>query len=279
MRAPDPIATDADRARPGPLDLLAGLGQSTDWVWAWESYKDVITTLGTELGLTRHLEVGGGRQPLFTPAEAAAHGFDITINDISAEELSRAPADFARLHCDIAARGVLDAGALGAYDLVYSKMVMEHVRDAGQMWRNQYALLAPGGIALAFIPTLFAPAFAANHLLPNRVSGAVVGKMFPGRSWEGSNPKFPAHYDLCYGDPRRVEPTLRAAGFDEVHVLPFYGYSYFDGVPGLRRADRWFTEWARRGDRRRFTSFAYVIGVKGGMAPSRREVARLAARP
>lgn len=261
MRAPEP--TGAGGARPRLLDVLADLGHSDDWVWAWETYKGLITALGTEMGLTRHLEVGGGRHPLFTPAEAAANRFAVTINDISADELSRAPREFAQLHCDIASKDPLEPTSVGAYDLVYSKMVMEHVRDAAQMWRNQYELLAPGGVALAFIPTLFAPAFTANHVLPDPVSAAIVGKMFPGRTWEGTDPKFPAHYDLCYGDERKVAPTLRAIGFDEVHVLPFYGYSYFDGLPGLRRADRWFTEWARRNDRRRFTSFAYLIGVKG----------------
>lgn len=261
MRPTDPTTTQ--QAPPGLADVLARLGCTTDWVWAWENYKRLITALGADARLTRHLEVGGGRHPLFTPEEAASHGFDITINDISAEELSRAPADFARLHCDIAAANALRTASPGVYDLVYSKMVMEHVRDAVQMWRNQYDLLAPGGIALAFVPTLFAPAFTANHVLPDRVSSAIVGKLFPGRTWEGTDPKFPAHYDLCYGDPRKLEPTLRGIGFDEVHVLPFYGYSYFEGLPGLRRADRWFTEWARRHDRRRFTSFAYIVGVKG----------------
>lgn len=264
MRASEPDTA----ALPRLSAVLDALGRSTDWVWAWETYKELITALGNEMGLTRQLEVGGGRHPLFTPAEASAHGFAVTINDISADELARAPREFAQLHCDIASRDPLEPTSIGAYDLVYSKMVMEHVQDATQMWRNQYELLAPGGIALAFIPTLFAPAFAANHVLPDPVSSAIVGKLFPGRSWEGTDPKFPAHYDLCYGDQRKVEPTLRAIGYDEVHVLPFYGYSYFDGLPGLRRADRWFTEWARRHDRRRFTSFAYVIGVKG--TPTRR---------
>lgn len=265
MRAFEPSSTNG--TRPQLSGILENLGHSTDWIWAWETYKELITALGNEMGLMRHLEVGGGRHPLFTPDEAAEHGFEITVNDISAEELARGPREFDKLHCDIASREALEPTALGAYDLVYSKMVMEHVRDAAQMWRNQHDLLAPGGLALAFVPTLFAPAFTANHVLPDPVSSAIVGKMFPGRSWEGSDPKFPAHYDLCFGDPRKVEPTLREIGFAEVHVLPFYGYSYFDGLPGLRRADRWFTEWARRGDRRRFTSFAYIVGVKSGHAP------------
>ena len=120
---------------------------------------------------------------------------------------------------------------------------MEHVRDVRRMWQNTHALLAPGGVALAFFPTLYAPAFAVNRVVPERLSSAVVHRLFPDRHAEGDNPKFPAFYDHCYGDERKLRPMLEEIGFSDMLVLPFYGYSYFHKLPGLKQVDAAFTRF------------------------------------
>ena len=244
-------------------DILDELGCNPDWLWSWDNYKAFVTRLSAEWGLERHLDIGGGRDPLFAPEEARALGLRVTLNDISAGELARAPASFAKICCDIASPETMRSVPAGGFDFVYSRMVMEHVRDARQLWTNQFAMLAPGGVALAFVPTLYAPAFALNHAIPEAVSSAIVKRLFPDRHEDGDNPKFPAFYDLCYGDDRKVAPVLREIGFAEVKVLPFYGYSYFWKIPGLKQVDAAFTRLSRARDWRALTSFAYIIGVKG----------------
>lgn len=243
-------------------DIVAGLGYTSDWNWSWSSYKATVAALSAEYGLTRHLEIGGGRDPLFAPDEARALGLSVTLNDISAAELARAPAAFDKICCDIAAPDTMKAVAPGAYDLVYSRMVMEHVRDARLLWANQHALLREGGVALAFFPTLYAPAFALNRMVPERVSSAILQRLFPDRGDEGDNPKFPALYSHCYGDERKLAPMLKEIGFREVLVLPFYGYSYFWRIPVLRGVDAAFTRFVAARDWRLFTSFAYLLAVK-----------------
>lgn len=242
--------------------IVADLGYSPDWNWSWNSYKAAVIRLSEEYGLSRHLEIGGGRDTLFTPEEADGLGLAVTVNDISEAELALAPAAFAKLCCDVAAPDTMATIARGAYDFVYSRMVMEHVRDARQLWRNQYDMLAPGGVALAFVPTLYAPAFALNRLVPETVSSAIVRRLFPDRHPAGDNPKFPAHYDLCFGDAAKVSPVLKEIGFREVLVLPFFGYSYFWNIPGLKQVDAAFTRFVRARDWRTFTSFAYILAVK-----------------
>jgi SAM-dependent methyltransferase len=244
--------------------IVADLGYTSEWEWSWDNYKSFVTRLSQEWDLRRHLDIGGGRDPLFMPDEARTLGLAVTLNDISSGELARAPAEFAKVCCDIASPDTMRTIKPGSFDLVYSRMVMEHVRDARQLWRNQFAMLAPGGVALAFMPTLYAPAFALNKAVPEAVSSAIVRRLFPDRHEEGDNPKFPAHYDLCFGDERKVAPVLREIGFAEVMVLPFYGYSYFWKIPGLKQVDAAFTRLSRARDWRSLTSFAYIIGVKGG---------------
>ncbi|WP_299563275.1 methyltransferase domain-containing protein [Enterovirga sp.] len=242
--------------------LVRDLGYSPDWNWSWSAYKDTVTAISAEYGLSRHLEVGGGRDPLFTPDEARRLGLSVTLNDISAAELALAPAAFAKLHCDVASPDTMRVVTPGSYDFVYSRMVMEHVRDARQLWRNQYEMLAPGGVALAFVPTLHAPPFWLNRMVPEAVSSAIVSRLFPDRHQAGDNPKFPAFYDHCFGDPNKVVPMLEQAGFRETLLLPFWGYSYFWKIPVLKQLDAAFTRLARARDWRLVTSFAYILAVK-----------------
>lgn len=238
------------------------LGYSPDWNWSWANYKAMILALTGEYGLREHLEIGGGRDPVFQPHELAEHGMRVTINDISQAELDRAPPGFAKICCDIASPATLAALGTERFDFAYCSMVMEHVPDVAQMWRNVHGLLVPGGAALSFFPTLFAPPFVANQLMPEALSRAVLQTLFPDRKDDGDNPKFPAHYNHCRGSEAAILPLLREIGFREAVVLPFYGYSYFHKIPGLRQLDAAFTGLARRRDWRTFTSFAFVVARK-----------------
>lgn len=243
-------------------ELLEDLGYPTNWLWAWDNYKPTVLEISREYGLTRHLEIGGGRDPLFGPDELADEGISVTLNDISADELSRAPAGFRTITHDICAPDAPDALGRGCYDFAYSRMLMEHVRDVPTMWHNMHEMLAPGGVALAFFPTLYAPVFAINRIVPERLTRAALEAVFPDRKPEGDNPKFPAFYDHCYSRESKMVPMLQKAGFSDVTILPFYGYSYFWKFPVLKQIDAAFTNFAQRHDWRLVSSFAYVIARK-----------------
>ena len=242
--------------------IVTDLGYPSDWIWAWDNYKKTIVELSHERRLLRHLEIGGGRDPLFLPDEARAHGFDITLNDISAHELSLAPASYAKIECDIASPGGAAILGEGRYDIAYCRMVMEHVPDVAAMWRNIGAVLAPGGVALSFFPTLYAPPYLLNRIIPESVSRRLLEAVFPDRKQHGDNPKFPAYYDYCFSDERKIVPMLQAAGFSDVLVLPFWGYSYFWKFPGIKQIDAAFNRIAQKHGWRAVSSFAYVIATK-----------------
>ena len=247
-------------AQPRSIRAIADdLGYSPDWTWSWDNYKSMILTMANEYGLKDHLEIGGGRDPLFGPGELATHGLHVTVNDISQKELSFLSSDYATLCCDIASPETVGIVGREKFDFAYCRMVMEHVPDVARMWANVHAILTPGGAALSFFPTLFAPPFVLNELMPEKLSRAALHAFFPDRGDDGDNPKFPAHYDHCRGRDSAIVPLLTQIGFREVVVLPFYGYSYFWKIPGLKQVDAAFTKLARARDWRTFTSFAFVI--------------------
>jgi 2-polyprenyl-3-methyl-5-hydroxy-6-metoxy-1,4-benzoquinol methylase len=229
--------------------------------WAWENYR--ATVLGIVQACrndardpVRMLEVGGGRAPLFTPAEAAAAGIAVTVNDVDARELSLGPAEFGKAQFDIA--GEISPTMHGAFDVIVSNMVMEHVRDARRAWSNMAALLAPSGVAMAFHPTLYAPPFLINLILPKSLTARLLRLFFPIRH-DGGDPKFPAWYDMCRSNPAAIAPILRACGFRETLIAPFWGHGYFRSVPGLREIDAAVQRIAEARDWRGLTTYAYTL--------------------
>lgn len=239
-----------------------------DWHsrWAWDNYEETIVGLTRKFGLRRVCEIGGGRDPMFTAQQAKRRGIDLIVNDIDAGELALTPEGLKTARFDIAGDLSEPDIARGGYDMMVSRMVFEHVDGVERAWSNIHALLAPGGIALAFFPTLWAPVFALNHILPEKASRAIVHALFPARRDGGGDPKFPALYDACRGSRSKLMPMLNRAGFMDVHIQPFWGHvGYFDRMPGLKQADHAFNALAARIGWDFVTTCTYVVVRKAAI--------------
>jgi SAM-dependent methyltransferase len=241
--------------------VMGGLNADIRSEWAWDNYRATVEVLAREFSFTRLIEIGGGRDPLLTPAQAGALGFDYTINDISQVELDNAPAAFNKACFDVS--GDLAAAGVepGSYDLAFSRMVFEHVRDVRAAWGNLHTILTPGGVAFAFVPTLYALPYVANLMIPEWLSRKIVKLLYPHRT-DHEDPKFPAYYDWCYSSEKKMAPMLREAGFRETLILPFYGHDYFENIPVAREIDEALTRLAIRFDWRALTPYAYIIARK-----------------
>jgi SAM-dependent methyltransferase len=241
---------------------MAGL--SPDWHsnWAWENYESTITGLARRFGLTQACEIGGGRDPLFSAAEAHQHGLTLTVNDIDDHELSLCPRDLKTARFDIAGSLLEPDAKPACFDLMFSRMVFEHVADVERAWSNMHRLLKPGGVGLAFFPTLWAPVFAINHVIPERWSQKIVNALYPRRREGQNDPKFPALYSHCFGSEDHQRKMLARAGFSDVHVQPFWGHGYFERMPVLRQADHMFNHAAAKLNLRLVTTYAFVMARK-----------------
>jgi SAM-dependent methyltransferase len=257
--------------RLGASTLLAAplrrLGYNSQSLWAKDNcnpsllgFVELCHAEGrSDGGRVRVLEIGGGRWPSFTQAETKSARIAYTINDIDAGELAAAPAEFEKVQFDIA--GDVDPSLRGRFDFVFSRMVLEHVPDARRAWSNMFDLLARGGVAFAFHPTLYAPAFVINWVAPEALTGPVLRFFFPGRGSIGTR-KFPARYDLCFAVQTTIEPILCRLGFRQVLVAPFWGDPYFEQLPGVRDANDALNAHAELRDWRWLASYAYSIALK-----------------
>lgn len=262
-----PLNPAEEQSGAAPLRRVCGQllekGAAPAWHsdWAWENYERSVVTLAREFGLKRLLEIGGGRDPAFAGAAKGA-GLDLVVNDIDAGELARLPAGTETACFDVAGDLSRRPELAGRFDIVASRMVFEHIHDVAAAWRNVHRILRPGGVGLAFFPTLYAWPFLVNHLLPDDLARRIVETFFPARAAEGDNPVFPPVYDWCFGSETKLRRMLDPIGFSEIVVIPFWGHHYLDRIPVAREIDDAFNRLAARRDWRLFTTYAYVVTRK-----------------
>jgi SAM-dependent methyltransferase len=246
-----------DRSKPSTLvNALAALGVENSDEWGWDNYTRVIRHLAKSFCARRMLEIGAGRCPLFGIDELRSIDAELTVNDISVDELAHLPPGYRQACFDIA--GDVDETQIGTIDLAFSRMVFEHVEDAHKAWSNVHAMLAPGGVALAFVPTLFALPFVTNFLLPDHLGERIAHLLDHARTDE-EQPVFPARYNWCFTLDAPMRRRLAGIGFAEVVIVPFYGHRYYQRFPVIRDLHRGFTALARTLDLRLLSTYAYII--------------------
>ena len=232
-------------------------GLSSD---AWQNVVPRLEAIIERYPIRRVIEVGGGANPTFSREFIERHGLEYTLLDISQDELDKAPEGYEKVCADICAR---DFSAVGGYDFAFSRMLAEHVTDGEQFHRNVHALLRPGGVAFHFFPTLYAPPFVINRLLPEKLAAMLLHMLQPGREQSGKLGKFPGRYQWCRGPLRSQIARFERLGFAVQRYEGFFGHEpYYRKIPLLHRAHLCLARWLCRHPIAWLTSFAQVTLVK-----------------
>jgi len=155
---------------------------------AWSEHANTLRALIEQNKVSRVCEVGGGANPLLPLDYLRARNIEYTILDVSQEELDKAPSDYRKVVADICDSNIR---GLGKFDLVFTKMLAEHVQDGGAFHHNVYGMLSPGGLAFHFFPTLFTPPLIFNWLLPEWITRRLL-QVFVPRD-QTKHGKFPAY--------------------------------------------------------------------------------------
>lgn len=204
------------------------------------------------------LEIGSGANPTLAPDEVRRHGLRYTTNDVLASELDKAAPAYETLLLDLA---TAPAALLphDAFDLVFSRMVGEHVADGERLHRNVLQVLRPGGVAAHCFSTLYALPFLANRVLPERVASALLD-LFNPRDRRLQD-KFPARYSWSRGPSRRMIGRLTGLGYEVAEYRGYFGHPYYNrsGLRALRRLEEAKAAWLCRHPVAALTSYAVVI--------------------
>jgi SAM-dependent methyltransferase len=144
--------------------------QFAGWDKALEMVKQLILLHSSH----RVLEAGCGANATLPIDYIQRAGIEYTINDISAEELAKAPPGYQKLVLDLGCDS-LPKSVLGRYDFIFSRMVNEHVKDAEVYYRNIHDMLASGGVTAHWFSTLYALPFLINRLAPDWLAKVLGG--------------------------------------------------------------------------------------------------------
>jgi SAM-dependent methyltransferase len=222
----------------------------------WRTYDDFVRSIAVRNQVTAVAELGGGARPII--GDSALWGFvqDRVVIDISAEELAKADGDVDKRVADLC-EPMRDG--LNSYDLVFSKMLCEHVPDARMFHQNCFNLLRPGGRAIHFFPTLFATPFVVNKLLPEDLARSVLTIFQPNRLHDPKRGKFPALYKWCKGPTRKTLGLYESVGFEIEEWRGGFGHSYYRRMPLLDSAEDVKTRFLVKHPQPLLTSFAAIV--------------------
>jgi SAM-dependent methyltransferase len=220
-------------------------------------FEHLVRTLGSGARGRRVLDVGGGANPFLSLEFVREHGIDYTVLDISSEELGKAPGGYKTIVGDIAGSAALP----GKYDLIFSRMLAEHVVDGEAFHRNVYQLLATGGIAVHYFPTLYALPFLINRWFPERLGYWLLEVLQPGlRKQEGRKAKFPAFYSWCRGPTASQIARLERLGYRVEQYLGFFGHGgYYRRFKPMFLLNQWLSKMLVDHPVAALTSFAVVV--------------------
>ena len=188
-----------------------------------------------QYGCTRILEVGSGANPTIEPEYVRGRSLSYVTSDLSSEELQKADPVYDSLVLDIS-KSRISPELAGQFDLVFSRMVGEHVSDGRRFHENVYKLLRPGGISAHCLSTLWSLPFTANRLLPEFISDRLLKKIDPRDTYKHG--KFPARYSWSRGPSKAMIRRFQKLGFEIVSYAGYFGHSYYQRrFPWLHRME------------------------------------------
>lgn len=230
----------------------------------WIAYhRDIVKKIAAEPNVKTICEIGGGANPFLDLDFVRSNGLEYTILDISADELAKAPDSYNKIQANIADA---DLKLPGKYDLVFSHFLAEHVENGFIFHKNVFNLLQENGRAFHVFPTLYAPPFAINHLLPEDFSSNVLLFFFPHREKQGKYGKFPAYYSWCRGPIKSQIDKFESLGYSIEEYVGFYGHPYYKKLPPLNKLANSVAGFLEKNPNPLLTTYAYVVLRKGSQS-------------
>jgi SAM-dependent methyltransferase len=240
----------------GSVTTSRGRVNYTDMTSLWQGYEDQVLDLARRNNVKTVAELGGGANPFVGDLEKWGFAEHRIVVDISANELSKAMGDVETRVADLC-QPINDG--LGSYDLVFSKMLCEHLPNPRVFHENCFKLLRPGGLSVHYFPTMFTFPFMVNKLIPEDLARKLLDKVQPGRINSDNLEKFPAYYRWTNGPTRRAKRRFERIGFQVEEYHATFGHHYYHYVKPLDAIERAKSNFLLKHPMPSLTSFAVVV--------------------
>jgi 2-polyprenyl-3-methyl-5-hydroxy-6-metoxy-1,4-benzoquinol methylase len=234
--------------------MIANISYSRSYE-AWQGYTDKLKKLIDKYSITNICEVGGGANPTLSLEYISTKKLNYTILDISKNELDKAPSSYNKVVADICSNDLVDSSE---YDLVFTKMLAEHIKNGELLHKNIFKMLSSGGIAFHFFPTLYSLPFLVNRLVPETIANHILNTIAPRDRFR--HEKFPAYYSWCRGPTRKQIKRFNNLNYEIVEYRGFFGHEgYYNKLPLLKYMSALIADYLVQHPTPQLTSYAYVI--------------------
>jgi len=194
------------------------------------------------------LEIGGGAHPSILNRK----NLNYTIVDPDQAELIKAPNDVIKM------KGTVQEFKSDIkYDLIISRMVLEHVEDPDSFHASVLDLLKPNGKAIHF--------FAGRHSLPalvNRIlpefAGDTILKLLKNRDLDQS-PKYDAHYRRTKGHTKSQIEYFQDLGYSIESYSSFVGHKYLASLPIIGYLEKQYSKFLVKIDAKQLATVALIV--------------------
>ena len=195
---------------------------------AYDSYYEAINQ-ALEKNMTI-LEIGGGAHPSIQNRE----GLNYHIVDPDVVELEKAPSNITKM-----IGSVQELMTKQTYDLIISKMVLEHVESPDDFHRSVLGLLAPNGKAIHFFACKNSLPAIVNRFLSEKMGNRIL-RLLSNRPLDES-PKYEAYYKRTKGHTMDQIRYFKMIGYNIEGYYSYVGHKYFKRVPLLNLVEKGYT--------------------------------------
>ena len=194
----------------------------------FEKFSDFLIEHINKLRLKQEinsvLDLGGGANPMLSHKTANLKNYDLA--DISDTELKKA--DRKKYNYFYCVDLTSDISKIKKkYDLVFSHMFLEHIKDPEGLHINISKLLKTNGIAIHLYASHYNLPLFLNRILPQFLSDLLLKIAQPHRYKNDKHLKFPAFYNRCGPPSLSLERYFNEMGFQTLEHIGFVGHDYY----------------------------------------------------
>lgn len=220
----------------------------------WSKTEAYVQELILKYRIKSILEIGAGANPTINPDFIRKNSLDYTISDVDDLELSKADGIYAKLVIDLSKKNII---CTKKFDLIFSRMVGEHISHAKTLHQNIYNHLTGGGISFHCFSTLYALPFLFNKLLPENLSEFILNIVAPRD--DHKHGKFKAYYDWSRGPSKKMIERFESIGYEIIEYIGYFGHNYYNKFPLLNKIEELKSKVLLKFPFSYLTSYSYFI--------------------
>ncbi len=227
---------------------------SVDDFIGWNKTEAFVQALILKHNFKSVLEIGAGANPTISDDFINYHQISYTISDVDDAELNKASPIYRKLIIDLS-KPLTKLNM--KFDLVFSRMVGEHIPDAKIFHQNVFNILNDGGFSFHCFSTLYALPFLVNKLLPDKLSDLVLARLAPRDKHQHG--KFKAHYDWCRGPSKIMISRFKNIGYEIIEYVGYFGHNYYKKFPFLHKLEQMKSGALKKLPLSYLTSYTHLI--------------------